>query len=144
MVMEDPESPSGDVTAGDVPAEPIYRYRYVGQTPVQTWYPPRYWRPGEVADVAITIADGQFILTDDPLSNIPDDAPAWEAPLPDAPVELPSLDPDPAAPEAPGTDLTAADPEPGAGPGDGTGDEPPVSLPPDPYTATVTPGPEGA
>ena len=140
MVMEDPESPSGDATAGDVPAEPIYRYRYVGQTPVQTWYPPRYWRPGEVADVAITIADGQFILTDDPLSNIPDDAPAWEAPLPDAPAELPSLDPDPAAPGTAGTDLTGADPEPGAGPAE----EPPVSLPPDPYTAAVTPGSEGA
>ena len=131
MVMEDPESPSGDVTAGDVPAEPIYRYRYVGQTPVQTWYPPRYWRPGEVADVAITIADGQFILTDDPLSNIPDDAPAWEAPLPDAPAELPDI----VAPEA---DAVVADTEPDPA------DETPVSLPPDPFTTAVTPGSEGA
>ena len=136
MVMEDPENPSGDVTAGDVPAEPMYRYRYVGQTPVSTWYPPRYWRPGEVADVVMVIADGQFILTDDPLSNIPDDAPAWEAPaweapLPDAPAELPDI----VAPEA---DAVVADTEPDPA------DETPVSLPPDPYTTAVTPESEGA
>ena len=136
MVMEDPESPSGEV-----PAEPMFRYRYVGQTPVQTWYPPRYWRPGEVADVVMTIADGQFILTDDPLSNIPDgapaweapawEAPAWEAPFPDAPAELPDI----VAPEA---DAVVADTEPDQV------DETSVSLPPDPFTTAVTPGSEGA
>ena len=136
MVMEDPESPSGDVTAGDVPAEPMHRYRYVGQTPASTWYPPRYWRPGEVADVVMAIADGQFVLTDDPLSDIPDDAPAWEAPaweapLPDAPAELPDI----VAPEA---DAVVADTEPDPA------DETPVSLPPDPFTTAVTPGSEGA